>query len=106
MMWAWQIWSSGLIPALRDSYYFVHENYTTPGDNTVSLPKAWRLIGPVIALSGLFNFGWTASAFVNMTSEPWTAPRSAASTDDPAAVNLTFRLRLPVPGPRGMFTPY
>ena len=66
MMWAWQIWSSGLIPALRDSYYFVHENYTTPGDNTVSLPKAWRLIGPVITLSGLFNFGWTASAFVNM----------------------------------------
>jgi hypothetical protein len=66
MMWAWQIWSSGLIPALRDSYYFVHENYTTLGDNTVSLPKAWRLIGPVIALSGLFNFGWTASAFVNM----------------------------------------
>ena len=60
------IWSSGLIPIPRDAYFFVLENYTTLGDDTVSLPKGWRLIGPVIAISGLFNFGWTASAFVNM----------------------------------------
>ena len=66
LMWARPIWWSELIPGMRDSYYFVLENYTTLGDNSVSLPKAWRLIGPVIALSGLFNFGWTASVFVNM----------------------------------------
>lgn len=66
LVWAWPIWYSGLIPGLRDSYYFVLENYTTLGDNSVSVPKAWGLIGPVIAISGLFNFGWTASIFVNM----------------------------------------
>lgn len=65
-VWAWPIWQSGLIGSLRDSYFFVLENYTTLGEGTVSLPDSWRLIGPVIAISGLFNFGWTASVFVNM----------------------------------------
>lgn len=65
-MWALPIWWGGLIENLRDGYFFVLENYTTLGDDTVSLPKPWRLIGPVIAISGLFNFGWTASVFVNM----------------------------------------
>ena len=40
IMWAWPIWWGGLIPGLRDSYFFVLENYTTLGDDTVSLPKA------------------------------------------------------------------
>lgn len=69
LVWAWPIWYSGLITSLRDSYYFVLENYTTLGDDTVRLPKAWGLIGPVIAISGLFNFGWTASIFVNIMHE-------------------------------------
>ena len=66
LIWAIPIWQGGLIDGLRDTYFFVLENYTTLGDDTVSLPKPWRLIGPVIAISGLFNFGWTASVFVNM----------------------------------------
>jgi hypothetical protein len=75
-LWAWPIWWSGLIPGMRDAYFFVLENYTTLGDDTVSLPKAWRLIGPVIAISGLFNFGWTASVFVNMMHDVGTRDRA------------------------------
>ena len=78
LMWAWPIWWSGLIPGMRDAYFFVLENYTTLGDDTVSLPKAWRLIGPVIAISGLFNFGWTASVFVNMMHDVATLDRAEA----------------------------
>lgn len=78
LMWAWPIWWSGLIPGMRDAYFFVLENYTTLGDDTVSLPKAWRLIGPVIAISGLFNFGWTASIFVNMMHDVGTLDRAEA----------------------------
>lgn len=78
LMWALPIFASGLIPNLRDSYFFVLENYTTLGDDTVSLPKAWRLIGPVIAISGLFNFGWTASVFVNMMHDVGTKDRAEA----------------------------
>ena len=78
LMWAWPIWWSSLIPSLRDAYFFVLENYTTLGDDSVSLPKAWRLIGPVIAISGLFNFGWTASIFVNMMHDVGTLDRAEA----------------------------
>lgn len=78
LIWAWPIWWSGLIPSLRDAYFFVLENYTTLGDDTVSLPKAWRLIGPVIAISGLFNFGWTASIFVNMMHDVGAIDRAEA----------------------------
>jgi hypothetical protein len=78
MMWAWPIWWSGLIPGLRNSYFFVLENYTTLGDDSVSLPTPWRLLGPVIAISGLFNFGWTASVFVNMMHDVGTLDRAQA----------------------------
>lgn len=78
LMWAFPIWWSGLIPGLRDAYFFVLENYTTLGDDTVSLPRAWRLIGPVIAISGLFNFGWTASVFVNIMRDVGTRDRAEA----------------------------
>lgn len=78
LMWALPIWASGLIPSMRDSYFFVLENYTTLGDDTVSLPRAWRLIGPVIAISGLFNFGWMASIFVNMMHDVGALDRAEA----------------------------
>jgi hypothetical protein len=77
-LWAWPIWRAGLIPSLRDSYFFVLENYTTLGDDVVSLPKSWRLIGPLIAISGLFNVGWTASVFVNMMHEIGQLDRAEA----------------------------
>ena len=41
---------------MRDSYYFVLESYTTLGEGTVSLPDRWRLIGSIMAMSGLFTF--------------------------------------------------
>jgi hypothetical protein len=44
----------------------------------VSLPKGWRLIGPVIAISGLFNFGWIASIFANMMHDPGAIDRAQA----------------------------
>lgn len=77
-VWALPIWWGGLIASLRDSYFFVLENYTTLGEGTVSLPDSWRLIGPVIAISGLFNFGWTASVFVNMMHDIGKLDRAQA----------------------------
>lgn len=77
-LWALPIWWGGLIASLRDTYFFVLENYTTLGDDTVSLPTTWRLIGPVIAISGLFNFGWTASIFVNMMHDIGKLDRAQA----------------------------
>jgi hypothetical protein len=69
LLWASPIYLTGAIASFRDSYYFVLENYTTLGDDTVNLPPAWQLIGPIIAMAGLFTFGWTGSVLVGIMSE-------------------------------------
>ncbi len=69
LLWAWPLHLSDVIPNLRDAYFCVLESYTTLGAGRVELPERWRLIGPIIAMSGLFTFGWTASVLVSiMTS--------------------------------------
>jgi hypothetical protein len=68
-IWAAPIWLMGLIPNLRDAYYFVLEAYTTLGESTVALPESWRLLGPMIAISGLFTFSWTGSVLVYVMTE-------------------------------------
>lgn len=63
-IWTVPIWRFGIIPNLRDAYYCVLEAYTTLGEGNVTLPENWRLAGPMIAISGLFTFGWTGSVLV------------------------------------------
>jgi hypothetical protein len=63
-IWTVPIWRFGIIPNLRDAYYYVLEAYTTLGEGNVTLPENWRLAGPMIAISGLFTFGWTGSVLV------------------------------------------
>ncbi|MDQ6436468.1 ion channel [Mesorhizobium sp. LHD-90] len=69
LLWSIPLSTLGLIPSMRDSYYFVLQSYTTLGEGNVSLPDQWRLIGPVIAMSGLFTFGWTAGVLVTIMTE-------------------------------------
>lgn len=68
-LWAVPLYLMGIIPAMRDCYYYVLESYTTLGEGNVVLPDQWRLIGPIIAMSGLFTFGWTASVLVSIMTE-------------------------------------
>jgi hypothetical protein len=69
LLWAIPLSMAGWIPSMRDSYFYVLENYTTLGEGTVSLPDKWRLIGPIIAMSGLFTFGWTGSVLVSVMTD-------------------------------------
>lgn len=69
LLWAVPISVAGLIPSMRDSYYYVLESYTTLGEGNISLPDRWRLIGPIIGMSGLFTFGWTGSVLVSVMTD-------------------------------------
>jgi hypothetical protein len=80
-LWAWPIHATGLIPNMRDSYYYVLESYTTLGEGAVNLPPEWRLIGPIIAMSGLFTFGWTGSVLVSIMTDFGRLDRSRARKD-------------------------
>ncbi len=66
------LWSAALI--LGDivgdwskAAYFAANCYTALGE-PFSLPHAWRIVPPIIAISGIFTFAWTASVLVDFVS--------------------------------------
>lgn len=68
-VWALPIWYLGLTETFRKAYSFTLEQYTTLGSGAVTLPAGWSLLGPMIAISGLFTFGWTGSVLVYVMGE-------------------------------------
>ncbi|MEO8674488.1 MAG: ion channel [Casimicrobiaceae bacterium] len=68
------VWSAALVlvqavTGFRDAFYYVAGTYTTLGYGEGTLPKAWRLLAPMIAISGLFAFGWTTGVLLNLMSQ-------------------------------------
>jgi uncharacterized membrane protein SpoIIM required for sporulation len=66
LMWAITLRSVGAITGFRDAFYYAAVTYTTLGYNSEMLPSAWRILAPMIAMSGLFAFGWTTGVLVSM----------------------------------------
>jgi hypothetical protein len=69
LIWAVPLYFVGLVDTFRHCFTYVMESYTTLGAGNVSLPDGYQLIGPMIAMSGLFTFGWTGSALVFVMGE-------------------------------------
>lgn len=76
-----------ILPDLRDSYYFVLESYTTLGEGNVQLPTEWRLLGPMIAMAGLFTFGWTGSSLVSVMTQFSQLDKARARQADAATTD-------------------
>ena len=71
IVWTATLLFVGAIASLRDAFYYVAGTYTTLGYGEDTLPRAWRLLGPMIAISGLFAFGWTTGVLVNLVSQAY-----------------------------------
>jgi hypothetical protein len=56
----------GLITDAQNAVYFCANAYTTLGYGTVDLDPHYRIISPIIGLSGLFTFAWTTGAMVSI----------------------------------------
>jgi len=65
VVWAVGLHYSGLVPNWRTAGLFAANNYTALGSGAV-LPVGWGMLTPIIAISGLFTFGWTGSVLVSM----------------------------------------
>jgi hypothetical protein len=64
--WAAVLTHLGLISKAKDAIYFCANAYTTLGYGQVDLDPQYRIISPIIGISGLFTFAWTTSALVNI----------------------------------------
>jgi hypothetical protein len=64
--WAVVLTQLGLISKAKDAIYFCANAYTTLGYGQVDLDPQYRIISPIIGISGLFTFAWTTSALVNI----------------------------------------
>ena len=66
LVWAFSLVHLGLILRANDAIYFCANAYTTLGYGTVDLDPNYRIISPIIGISGLFTFAWTTSALVTV----------------------------------------
>ena len=71
MTWAFALDLINAMPDLRTAFYFSGETYTTLGFGDVMLPHEWRQLALLIALSGLFSFGWTTGVLVSIVGKSY-----------------------------------
>ena len=60
------VWGN-IVTGWARASFFAANCYTALGE-PFALPHAWRLIPPIIAISGIFTFAWTASVMVNFVA--------------------------------------
>ena len=64
--WSMILTKLGLISDARNAIYFCANAYTTLGYGNVDLDEHYRIISPIIGMSGLFTFAWTTGALVTI----------------------------------------
>jgi hypothetical protein len=65
LIWSFALELSGLIPNWRQAGFFAGNTYTTIGYGAFLLPPKWEMVAPIMAISGLFTFGWSGSVLVD-----------------------------------------
>jgi hypothetical protein len=71
---AWAIvyvWDEAM-PDLQSALYFSAVTYTTTGYGDLVLPKEWRLVGAIEALTGILMCGWSTGFFFAVVSRLYT----------------------------------
>ena len=66
--WASSLVMSGIVPSWRAAGFFAGNTYTTVGYGNFVLPVGWEMLAPIIAISGLFTFGWSGSVLVDIVA--------------------------------------
>jgi hypothetical protein len=66
--WGAMLHAIGAVANLRDAIYFAAACYTTLGFGEHVLPDNWRLLAPIMAMSGMFAFGWTTGVLVTLVA--------------------------------------
>jgi hypothetical protein len=84
-VWAAALVYSNLVPNWRTAGFFAGNTYTTLGYGAFVLPPAWEMLAPIIAISGLFTFGWSGSVLVDYVRRCHSIRDAAAGIEPPPA---------------------
>lgn len=74
---AFIVWM-GVLPHYRDGVYYSLENYTSLGLTRVTVDDHWRMLAPMISLSGVFCLSWSTAVLVSFFGHLY----SLANDDD------------------------
>jgi len=73
-VWAMFYYWKEAMPDLQSAFYFSAVTYTTTGYGDLTLPKEWRLVGGVEALTGILMCGWSTGFFFAVVSRMLERP--------------------------------
>jgi len=78
-VWALFFHWNGTMPDAASALYFSAVTYTTTGYGDLVLPREWRLLSGVEALTGILMCGWSTGFFFAVVTRMFDLP----ATDDP-----------------------
>jgi hypothetical protein len=78
-VWALVYYLRGAMGDLPSALYFSAVTYTTTGYGDLVLPKEWRLVGGVEALTGILMCGWSTGFFFAIVSRMHDARPASTS---------------------------
>ena len=84
VIWAAALVYSGLVSSWRAAGFFAGNTYTTVGYGAFVLPAGWEMLAPIIAISGLFTFGWSGSVLVDFVRRINVLRDAAVAVPKPA----------------------
>ncbi|MGA8893172.1 MAG: hypothetical protein WB493_16545 [Anaeromyxobacteraceae bacterium] len=79
-LWTAALKYSSLFPTWASAAAYAASSYTTLGNASRNPPPGWGMVGPIIAISGLFTFGWSGSVLVNVVHRVGLARDAARAT--------------------------
>jgi len=79
-VWTAALKYSSLFPTWAGAAAYSASSYTTLGNATRNPPPGWSMLGPIIAMSGLFTFGWSGSVLVEVVRRVGQAREAARAT--------------------------
>lgn len=79
-IWTAALKYSDLFPTWAGAAAYSASSYTTLGNATHNPPPGWGMLGPIIAISGLFTFGWSGSVLVEVVRRVGMARDLARAT--------------------------
>ncbi len=88
-IWTTVLVRSHLVTDWREAGFFAANTYTTLGYGSVILSPPWKMLAPIMAISGLFTFGWTGSVLVDIVGRVNRLKDLAEQRSESAAVTAT-----------------